>query len=166
MSPDRTRDNKKTPSSYCGMTQPFSQAVRKPSALKLFHMYPSLKLISTAVVSEQCVTGNTRLLSDTYGPQLTNFPSYVKASGRRKVCLCAVVIYYSVVIVCVGYFTCKMASCFSAHLIWKLDSTTLDVIETILTANKEFYQSNRLYIEPHMLYKAMQEMSSCPIISM
>lgn len=28
-------------------------------------------------------------------------------------------------------------------------------LETTLSANKEFYQSNRLYIEPYMLYKAV-----------
>lgn len=76
---------------------------------------------------------------------LTNFPCYVKASGRRKACLCAVVICYSVVIVCVGYFTCKMASYLSAHLIWKLECIRLDVMETIQATNKEFYESNWPY---------------------
>lgn len=42
--------------SYCGMTQPFSHAITKPLALKLLRIYPSLRLISTAVVSESYIS--------------------------------------------------------------------------------------------------------------
>ena len=37
--------------SYCGMTQPFLQAIRKPPALKLFRMYPSLRLTLRRLMS-------------------------------------------------------------------------------------------------------------------